>query len=120
VIPSAARLACEPCVKSTGVEGRAVRPGAPGTLFLDEIGDVPLELQSKLLRALQEREIERLGSTRTLRVDFRPIAATNRNLEEMAAKRECRSDLYYRLNVFPIRIPPLRERWECLLLAASI
>jgi formate hydrogenlyase transcriptional activator len=83
-----------------------------GTLFLDEIGDVPLDLQAKLLRTLQEHEIERLGSTRPIRVDFRLIAATNRNLEEMVSGREYRADLYYRLNVFPIRVPPLRERRE--------
>ncbi len=83
-----------------------------GTLFLDELGDIPLDIQPKLLRALQEQEFERLGSTRTLKVNFRLIAATNRNLEKMVANREFRSDLYYRLNVFPIRIPPLRERKE--------
>ena len=83
-----------------------------GTLFLDEIGDIPLELQPKLLRVLQEQEFERLGSTRTLRVDVRVISATSRNLTQMVGDREFRGDLYYRLNVFPIRLPALRERSE--------
>jgi formate hydrogenlyase transcriptional activator len=83
-----------------------------GTLFLDEIGDIPLELQPKLLRVLQEREFERLGSTRTQKIDVRLVAATHRNLERMIADNQFRSDLYYRLSVFPIEVPPLRQRTE--------
>ena len=83
-----------------------------GTLLLDEIGDLPIELQPKLLRAIQEQEFERLGSSRTTRVDARIVSATNQNLEDMSAEGRFRIDLYYRLNVYPIQLPPLRERKE--------
>jgi formate hydrogenlyase transcriptional activator len=83
-----------------------------GTLFLDEIGDLPVELQPKLLRAIQEQAFERLGSSQATRVDVRIVAATNQNLEDLTAERRFRADLYYRLNVFPITLPPLRERTD--------
>jgi formate hydrogenlyase transcriptional activator len=83
-----------------------------GTLFLDEIGEIPLELQSKLLRAIQEQEFERLGGNRTIKVNIRLVAATNRDLKRMMEENQFRSDLYYRLHVFPVHMPPLRERRE--------
>ena len=90
-----------------------------GTIFLDEIGEMPLELQPKLLRVLQEKEVERLGSNTTIQLDFRLIAATNRNLEEEVTKGNFRADLFYRLNTYPIYIPPLRIRMDDVLLLAD-
>ena len=99
-------------------EIRAVRDGAPGNALLDEIGDLPLGLQAKILRALEEKQFERLGGTGTLQVDSRVVAATNRNLKARVAERQFREDLYFRLSVFPITIPPLRERsGDALMLA---
>jgi formate hydrogenlyase transcriptional activator len=97
----------------TGATGQRIgrfEAAHQGTIFLDEVGDIPLELQAKLLRVLQEQEFERLGSSRTIKVDVRVIAATNCDLTEMLAEKKFRSDLYYRLNVFPITMPALRER----------
>ncbi|MEI9863902.1 MAG: sigma 54-interacting transcriptional regulator [Limisphaerales bacterium] len=97
----------------TGAVGRRIgrfEMANGGTLFLDEIGDIPLELQPKLLRVLQEQEFERLGGTQTNRVDVRVVAATSRDLPHMVTTKEFRGDLYYRLNVFPVKVPPLRER----------
>ena len=90
-----------------------------GTLFMDEIGDMPLELQAKVLRILQEQEFERLGSTTTQRVSVRVVAATNQDLDRLVSEKQFRSDLYYRLNVFPIRVPPLRERRDDIPLLAA-
>jgi formate hydrogenlyase transcriptional activator len=98
----------EPSHKRLGVLNLPTRV----QLFLDEVGEIPLELQSKLLRAVQEQEFERLGSNRTIRVDVRLIAATNRDLKAMVDEDKFRSDLYYRLHVFPIQVPSLRERQE--------
>lgn len=94
----------------SATSGRAVRARHGGTLFLDEIGELPLDAQAKLLRVVQEREIERIGGSRTIPIDVRIICATNRNLEAEVLEKRFRADLFYRLKVFPIHVPPLRER----------
>src|SRR5262249_16356620 len=98
--------------EAVGVQIGRLQLGDGGTIFLDEVGDLPLRLQPRLLRVLQEGEFERLGSGQTIKVDMRVIAATNRNLADAMQRGRFRHDLYYRLNVYPIAIPPLRERRE--------
>jgi formate hydrogenlyase transcriptional activator len=103
------------CAAFTGAIGQKLgrfEVADGGTLFLDEVGDIPLELQAKLLRVLQEQEFERIGGNKTIKVDVRLIGATNRDLAAMVEQHTFRADLYYRLNIFPIRVPPLRERSE--------
>jgi len=97
-------------IGATSKSGRSHRMAHTGTLFLDEVGDMPLALQPKLLRVLQEQEFERVGGTRTHSVNVRVVAATNRDFAQMVQRGEFRSDLYYRLNVFPLRLPPLHQR----------
>jgi formate hydrogenlyase transcriptional activator len=107
----------------TGAQGRKIgrlELAHQGTIFLDEVGDLPLELHPKLLRVLQERAFERLGGTQTIKVDVRLIAATNRDLAQMTGSGQFRLDLFYRLNVFPVRVPPLRERRESVPIMANL
>jgi CheY-like chemotaxis protein len=117
--PASSRASCSATRRAASPARWQRRPGRfeladGGTLFLDEVGDLPMEVQIKLLRTLQEREFERVGGTETIKVDVRLVSATNRNLEKMIEDGEFREDLYYRLNVFPINLPPLRDRLEDL------